>query len=189
MKITLLCMFVLIPKLCFANIEMLETTIEWLSSFNSENIEFGVDKSAIKFAGCKQITYSASFNRLITKSTSLEMGLGYAKGRHSWGVFNQRVSVKELSIIPRYKVTHDVSFGAGVILQTSTEFTSAQGIQLDLPKNSEWVLNARVNGMHSSHYWEVAIASQTWDGSQISSTIFDKKVTNNKLELHYKGYF
>ncbi|MEO9944501.1 MAG: hypothetical protein ABJD02_12145 [Paraglaciecola sp.] len=189
MKTVLFCIFVLTPKLCFANIEMLEPTIEWLSGFNSENIELGVDKSAIKFAGCNQVTYSASFNQALTKSASLEMSLGYAKGRHSWGVFNQRVSFKELSIIPRYQVNHDLSIGAGVTLQTSTEFKSAQGVQLDLPKNSEWLLNARMNGMHSSHYWEVAIASQTWDVSQTFSSIFDKKVTNSKLELQYKGYF
>ncbi|MFT2091769.1 hypothetical protein [Paraglaciecola sp. 2405UD69-4] len=189
MKTIMLCIFVLTPKLCFANIEMLEPTIEWLASFNSENIEFGVDKSAIKFAGCKQVTYSASINRPITKSTSLEMGVGYAKGRHSWGVFNQRVSVKELSVIPRYQFTHDVSLGLGVILQTPTEFTTAQGVQFDLPKNSEWLLNARIDGVHDSHYWEVALASQTWDGNQYFSSTLDKKVTNNKLELQYKGYF
>ncbi|MEP0355471.1 MAG: hypothetical protein ABJH06_19310 [Paraglaciecola sp.] len=189
MKTALFCIFVLTPKLCFANIEMLEPTIEWLSSFNSASIEFGVDKSAIEFVGCNQVTYSASLNQAITKSTSLEMGLGYAKGRHSWGVFNQRVSVKELSIIPRYQVTHDVSFGAGVILQTSTEFITAEGVQFDFPKNSEWLLNARMEGMLSTHYWEVALASQTWDGEQTFSSVFDKKFTNNKVELQYKGYF
>ena len=189
MKIILICISLLLPNLCAAKTDVLESAFNWLQNLSPKNIEFNVEKSTIKFNGCKQTEYSAVINQPLTNSTVLEMGLGYSKGQHSWGVFNQKISVKQFSFVPRYQLKHNMSVGMGVVIQSSSEFRSTQGLQFELPKNSEWLVNTRMQGLQSDHYWEVSIASQTWSGSQNVTTIFEKNVSNNKINLQYAGYF
>ena len=119
----------------------------------------------------------------------LEMGLGYAKGTHSWGVFNQKISVKEFSFIPRYQFGNDVSIGFGVIVQSQTEFKTNQGVEFNLPKNTEWLVNTRTDGFAKNHYLQWSASSQIWSASNDLGGLFENGATDNKVGLSYIGYF
>ena len=90
MKSILLATCLTVSSHCSANSDMLATTLNWMQTWAPQNIEFKVTKSAIKFSGCKQKEYLAVLNQPLTQKIVLEMGLGYAKGSHSWGMFNQK---------------------------------------------------------------------------------------------------
>ena len=141
-------------------------------------------KSAIKFNGCKKKEYLASLNQPINKNIMLEMGLGYAEDAHSWGAFNQKVSVKKFSFIPRYQFSHDVSIGFGVIAQSQTEFKTSQGFEFNLPENTEWLVNIRNN-----HYWQWAASRQKWSASHALGGLFEDGAASNNISLSYNGYF
>lgn len=189
MKSFLLATCLLMSSNCFANTDPLAATLNWLQTWAPQNIEFKVAKSAIKFNGCKQKEYLAALNQSLTENFVLEMGLGYAKGAHTWGVFKQKISVKEFSFIPRYQVSHDISIGFGVIAQSQTEFKTSQGFEFNLPKNTEWLVNTRTEGFTNNHYWEWTASSQKWRASNDLGGIFEDGTTNNKIGLSYNGYF
>jgi hypothetical protein len=111
------------------------------------------------------------------------------KATHSWGVYNQKISVKEFSFIPRYQFSHDVSIGFGVIAQSQTEFRTSQGVELNVSKNTEWFLNTRTDGFAHDHYWEWSASSQKWRTSNKFDGVFKNGATNNKIRLSYIGYF
>lgn len=189
MKSVLIIPFILMSSFCSASSDVLDNTFAWLQTLAPQNIEFKVAKSAIKFSGCKQKEYSALLHQPLTENFTLEMGLGYAKGRHSWGVFNQKISVKELSFIPRYQVGQNISLGMGLIAQSQTEFSTTQGAEFNLPKNTEWLINTRINGFVQNHYWEWTASSQKWQASDGFGELFENGATNNKIGLSYNGYF
>jgi hypothetical protein len=189
MRSILLATCLLVSSQCSANSDALAMTMSWLQAWTPQNIEFKVAKSAIKFSGCKQNKYLAAFNQPLTKNIVLEMGLGYAKGKHSWGVFSQKVSVKEFSFIPRYQLSHGVSIGLGLVAQSQTDFKTSQGIEFNLPKNTKWLMNTRTNGFANNHYWEWSASSQKWSASDDLDGLFENGATNNKIGLSYNGYF
>ena len=189
MRTVLLATFLMVSSHCCASSDALANTLNWLQTWAPQNIEFKVAKSAIKFSGCKQKEYLASFNQPVTKNIMLEMGLGYAKGAHSWGMFNQKVSVKEFSFIPRYQFSHDVSIGFGVIAQSQTEFKTSQGFEFNLPKNKEWMVNTRIAGFTNNHYWEWTVSIKKWSASSELGGLFENGATSIKIGLSYNGYF
>ena len=189
MKSVLLATCLFISSHCSVSSDTLVTTLSWLQTWAPQNLEFKMVKSAIKFSGCRQKEYLAALNQPLTEKIVLEMGLGYAKGSHSWGVFNQKVSVKEFSFIPRYQFSHDVSIGFGVIAQSQTEFTTSHGLEFNLPRNKEWLFNTRTNGFSNNHYWEWSASSQKWSASNDFGRLFENGATNNKIGLSYNGYF
>jgi hypothetical protein len=134
MRTVLLVTFLLVSSHCSASTDVMANTLSWLQTWAPQNVEFKVVKSAIKFRGCKQKEYLAALNQPLTEDIVLEMGLGYAKGAHSWGVFNQKISVKEFYFVPRYQLSHDISIGFGVIAQSQTEFRTSQGLSSTYPK-------------------------------------------------------
>jgi hypothetical protein len=143
MKAVLIATFLMVSSHCCASSDALANTLNWLQTLAPQNLEFKMTTSAIKFNGCKQKEYLASLNQPITKNITLEMGLGYAKGAHSWGIFNQNVSVKEFFFIPRYQFSHDVSIGFGVIAQSQTEFKTTKGLSTIYQKiPSGWLIHA-----------------------------------------------
>jgi hypothetical protein len=174
---------------CSASSDALATTLGWLQTWVPQNVEFKMLKSAIKFNGCKQKEYVAAYNQPFTDNVLLEMSLGYAKGTHSWGVFNQKISVKEFSFIPRYQYSHDISIGFGMITQSQTEFKTSQGFEFNLPKNTEWLVNTRTDGFADNHYWEWTASSQKWSASTDLGGLFENGATDNKIGLSYNGYF
>jgi hypothetical protein len=189
MKAVLSAICLLVSNHCSASLDTLATTLSWLQTWAPQNVEFKMVKSAIKFSGCKQKEYLAALNQPLTKNIVLEMGLGYDKGAHSWGVFNQKISVKEFFFIPRYQFSHDVSIGFGVIAQSQTEFKTSQGFEFNLPRNFEWLVNTRTDGFANNHYWEWTVSSQQWSASNDLGGLFENGATNNKIGLSYNGYF
>ncbi|MEP1448082.1 MAG: hypothetical protein ABJK37_18410 [Paraglaciecola sp.] len=189
MKSVLVAALLLLSSHCYASSDVLATTLTWLKTWSPKNIEFKTAKSAIKFNGCRQKEYLAAFNQPLTESLTLEMAVGYAKGKHSWGVFSQKVSVKEFTFVPRYHVNERVSIGFGVIAQSQTEFKTSQGIELNLPKNTEWLFSTRTNGFANNHYLEWSISSQKWQASNDFGGLFENRTTNHKVVLSYNGYF
>lgn len=189
MKAVLVVTSLLLFSHCAVASKVLEPAFKWLQSYAPQGIEFKVEKSAIRFNGCKQKEYFALFNQPLSEKFVVELGLGYAKGRHSMGVFNQRISVKEFSLVPRYQLNHQVSIGFGMVAQSETEFRTTQGLEFNLPKNKEWMLNARKKGFARDHYWELAVSNQTWDATDEFGLLFDNGLTDNKLALSYSGFF
>jgi hypothetical protein len=189
MKSFLLTIFLMVSSHSSASTDVLANTLNWLQTLTPQNLEFKVAKSAIKFSGCKQKEYLAALNQPLTENIVLEMGVGYAKGRHSWGVFNQKISVKEFFFIPRYQFRHDINIGFGVITKSKNYFKTIQGIEFKLPKNTEWLVNTRTDGFAKSHYLEWSVSSQKWSASNDLGGLFEKGVTNNKIGLSYNGYF
>ena len=189
MRIVLLVTFLMVSSHCFANSDALANTLNWMQTWAPQNLEFKMTKSAIKFKGCKQKDYFASLNQPITKNIMLEMGLGYAEGAHSWGAFNQKVSVKEFSFIPRYQFSHDVSIGFGVIAQSQTEFKTSQGFEFNLPENTEWLVNTRIDGFANNHYWQWTASRQKWSASDALGGLFEDGAASNYISLSYNGYF
>jgi len=189
MRTVLLVTFLMVSSHCSASSDLLATTFSWLQTWAPQNVEFKVAKSAIKFSGCKQKEYLAALNQPLTKDIVLEMGLGYAKGAHSWGVFKQKISVKEFFFIPRYQFSQDVSIGLGIITQSQTEFKTSQGFEFNLPKNIEWLVNTRTDGFANNHYWEWTASSQKWNASSELGGLFENGMTNNKIGISYNGYF
>ncbi|WP_339723535.1 hypothetical protein [uncultured Paraglaciecola sp.] len=189
MKSVLLATCLLVSSHCCASSDALATTLNWLKTWTPQNIEFTVAKSSIKFRGCKQKEYLAAFHQPLTENIVVEMAVGYAKGRHSWGVFSQKISVVEFAFVPRYQFNHSVSIGFGLVAQSQTEFKTTQGTEFNLPKNTEWLLNTRINGFANNHYWEWSASSQKWSASDDSGRLFENGATNNKIGLSYNGYF
>lgn len=189
MKASLLATFLLVPTHCYASSDTLAITLSWLQTWAPQNVEFKMVKSAIKFSGCKQKEYFATLNQPLNEKIVLEMGLGYAKGAHSWGVFKQKISVKKFFFIPRYQFNHDINIGIGVIAQSQTEFKTSQGFEFNLPKNTEWLVNTRTDGFRDNHYWEWTASSQKWRTSNDLGGLFKNGATNNKIGLSYNGYF
>jgi hypothetical protein len=189
MKSVLLAAFLMLSSHCSASSDVLATTLKWLQIWTPQNVEFTMVKSAIKFSGCKQKEYLAALNQPLTENIMLEMGLGYAKGTHSWGVFNQKISVKEFSFIPRYQLGDNISIGFGVIAQSQTEFKTNQGVEFNLPKNTEWLVNTRTDGFAKNHYLEWSASSQKWSASNDLGGLFKNGATDNKVGLNYIGYF
>ncbi|MGS2721450.1 hypothetical protein [Paraglaciecola aestuariivivens] len=189
MKYFICLIFLTLSQFSWASQDVIENTLGWFQSLAPQNIEFKVEKSAIKFSGCKQKEYFALFNQPISNKMVLEMGLGYAKGKHTFGAYNQKVSVKQLSFIPRYQVSHAISFGIGLIAQSKTEFKNTQGVEFDLPENTQWVMNTRIQGFAKTHYWEWTASSQKWRASRDLSGTFARSATDNKIGFSYNGYF
>ncbi|MBU3002176.1 hypothetical protein [Paraglaciecola arctica] len=189
MKSILVTTSILISSHSYASSDVLATTLNWLKTWSPQNIEFTMLKSAIKFNGCRQKEYLAAFNQPLTDNITLEMAVGYAKGKHSWGVFSQKISVKEFTFVPRFHLTQNVSIGFGVIAQSQTEFKTSQGIELNLPKNTEWLFSTRTNGFAYNHYLEWSLSSQKWRASNDFGGLFENGTTNHKVVLSYNGYF
>lgn len=189
MKSILYATALLISTQCSANTDAIAATVTWLQSWAPQTIQLTVQESVINFSGCKQKEYLAAFTQPLSKNVVLEMGLGYAKGVHSWGSYNQKVSLKKFTFIPRYQVSQDISIGFGVKAQSQTEFKTSQGFEFNLPKNTEWLVNTRTYGFATKHYWEWTASSQKWSRSNDLNGIFESGATNNMIGLSYNGYF
>jgi hypothetical protein len=94
MKSVLLATFLMVSSHCSASSDALAITLSWLQTWAPQNVEFKMVKSAIKFSGCKQKEYLAALNQPLTENILLEMGLGYAKGAHSWGCLIKKSPLK-----------------------------------------------------------------------------------------------
>lgn len=189
MKIVLLLVSVVFSSQCLAGSERLEYAKEWLANWLPETMEFNVDSFGVKFQGCKQKEYQLKLRQPITSDFSIETAASYAKARLSWGVFSQKLTMQEISIIPRYHVSHNWSLGFGVISQSAAEFKSTVGVEVDLPSNTEWLLSARTQGFANKHTWELSVSTQKWEATRSKGTWYETGSANSKINLLYIGYF
>jgi hypothetical protein len=189
MKYVILLSCLLLTSTCFAGSERLAFAKGWLASWAPEHLELNVASSGLKFNGCKQKEYQLHLSQPVGDSFEIESVVSYAKAKLSWGVFSQKISVREFSLIPRYYLSHNLSLGIGVVAQSAVEFKSALGLQFDLPANTEWLLSARTKGFAAKHFWELSVSSQKWDATRSSGNWYETGSANSKVSLMYNGYF
>lgn len=189
MKYILMLICILLASDAVAGSNRLDFAKSWLSSWAPESFELTVASSELKFKGCKQKEYQLNLHHPITKNMLIESTIAYAKGKLSWGVFSQKTSFQEFSIISRYKLVHDLSVGFGVVAQSAVDFKSAIGVQIDLPQNTEWLLSARTEGPVGTSSWELSLSRQKWQASSQTGTWYETGSANSKINLMYVGYF
>jgi hypothetical protein len=163
--------------------------MEWIEASLPEETLFGYESTGLGFQGCKQREYEIRLSQPLSEHFMLDTSIGYAKGKLQWGVFSQRVSMYEMSVVPRYAVSERLSFGLGLVAQSEVMFKTTQGLAFDLPRNKEWLASARIQGLAAKHYWELKVSSQKWQATDISGTWFERGVANNKINLEYVGAF
>jgi hypothetical protein len=188
-KRLLISFFVLASFSCFAENSLVRSSVQWIADVLPDDTSFDLASAGLGFKGCKQRDYQMRISQPLTASFSMDTSLGYSKGKLQWGVFSQKVSVYEVSIVPRYQVSERLSFGLGVIAQSEVKFTTSQGLAFDLPRNTEWLASSRIQGSAPGHYWEVMVSSQKWQTSQNAGSWFERGTANNKLTLLYNGSF
>jgi hypothetical protein len=181
--------FVFASFSCVAENSLMKTSVQWIVDALPEDTSFNLASEGLGFKGCKHSDYQMRISQPLTESLSFDTSVGYSKGKLQWGVFSQKVSVYEVSIVPRYQVSERLSFGLGVIAQSEVKFTTTQGLAFDLPSNTEWLASSRIQGSALGHYWELMLSSQKWQASQNSGTWFERGAANNKFTLLYNGSF
>jgi hypothetical protein len=174
---------------CLAEDSIWQTSLSWIADTLPAETNFDYDSTAIKFQGCKQRSYAMHLNQPINTHFSVDVGLGYNKGELQWGVFSQKVSMTEWSMMPRYALSEKISVGLGVVSQSSVNFKSTQGQAFDLPNNREWLANTRVFTDTAGHFWDITVSSQKWQASNATGTWFERGEANNKVSLSYTGFF
>ncbi|MGJ8682489.1 hypothetical protein [Paraglaciecola sp.] len=189
MKCLLVLSCLLLSSSCFAGTERLAFAKSWLTSWMPAQFDLNVASSGVKFNGCKQKEYQLQYSQPFGENFVIESSVSYAKAKLSWGVFSQKLAVKEIAFIPRYHLSHKFSLGIGVITQSATEFKSVLGLQFDLPANTELLLSARTQGFAAKHSWEFSVSSQKWDATRASGTWYETGAANSKVSLEYNGYF
>ncbi|MCF2948784.1 hypothetical protein L0668_11750 [Paraglaciecola aquimarina] len=189
MKCLILLSCLLLSSPCLAGSERLALAKNWLATWMPEHFDLDVASSGVKFNGCKQKEYQLQFSQPVGDNFVIESVVSYAKAKLSWGVFSQKLSVKELVFVPRYKLSHNLSLGFGVITQSATEFKSVLGLQFDLPANTEWLVSARAEGFATKHSWELSLSSQKWDVIRNTGTWYETGAANSKISLEYNGFF
>ena len=189
MKNLLLLLCTVFSVNCVAETTWIENSVEWLTEALPEETLFNFDSEGLGFQGCKQREYQMRLSQPLSEHFMLDSAIGYAKGKLQWGVFSQKVSMYEWSLVPRYQLSERVSFGVGFVSQSEVSFRTTQGIAFDLPRNTEWLAVSRFQGLAEDHYWELKISSQKWQASADSGTWFERGEADNKINLSYSGYF
>lgn len=185
-----LCLFMtLIGTTCHAQDNFVKNSVNWLKSNLPEATKLEFNKSRIKFNGCKHREYELLLTQPFSENFSFEGGLTYAKGQLSWGINNQRISLKRYSLMPRYKVNHYMSLSAGMVLQSAPEFKSSQGVAFDLPKSRIYMVASRFKGVREDHHVDVELSSHRWDSTGELGSLFDNGFIDNKVNVSYSAYF
>lgn len=185
-------LLVILPLLslhCRASEDFWSTGVSWLKQALPEHTELEFNKEKVTFKGCRQRDYQLQLTQYFKNDFFIETSLGYASGKLNWGAYNQKISVKEWSLVPRYQLSERVNFGFGIVMQTAPEFKTSQGVDLELPKNMTWVLSSRIQGLTKQHYMELSVTSQRWQSSNASGTWFEQGRADNKLNISYQAFF
>lgn len=174
---------------CLAENSLLTRSVKWVVDALPEDTMFDVASDGLKFSGCKHRDYQMRITQPINPQFSIETSLGYSKGQLQWGVFSQKVSVYELSLVPRYQVSERLSLGFGMVSQSDVKFKTTQGLEFDLPSSQEWLASSRIHGIEEGHYWELMVSSKKWQTNQSYGSWFERGLADNKLTLSYNGSF
>lgn len=185
-----LCLFMtLIGTTCQAQDNFVAQSVNWLKSSLPDTTKVEFNKSRIKFNGCKHREYELLLSQPFTDKFSFEGGLTYAKGQLSWGINNQRISLKRYSVMPRYKVSHRMSISAGMVIQSAPEFKSSQGVALELPKSRIYMITSRFKGVRDDHHIDLELSSHRWESTGEQGSLFNSGLVDNKLNVSYSAFF
>lgn len=185
----LLILLCLLSFHCSANDNFWSQSVDWLKDSLPDSAQLQFNKASIKFKGCKQKDYQLQLTQNINSNLYLETSVGYAYGKLNWGAHSQKVSVKEWSIVPRYQLNEKIDVGFGMVAQSAPEFKTSHGAQIDLPKNSTWLVSTRFKSLSDKHYVEVAVSSQQWQASSETGNWFARGLADNKLNVSYRAVF
>ena len=172
-----------------ADKRFLEASADWLSQNLPEDLNVAFESSGVKFQGCKQREYQINLNQPLTERWLINSSLVYAKGKLNWGVFSQKVSMFEWSVVPEFKISDTLSIGIGRVTRSQVTFKSTQGNVFELPQNAEWLITSRIQAHSPEHYWQVSLSSQKWDSSNDAGTWFERGLADNQIKLSYQGAF
>lgn len=185
-----ICLLVaLISGSCNAKDNFLATSFDWLKSTLPDSTHLEFNKSKIKFDGCKHREYNLSLVQPVSENFSIESGVSYAKGKLSWGIHSQRISLRQYSFLPRFKFNNKISLSAGVIIQSAPEFKTSQGMEFELPKSKKFLISSRFKGLRDDHEIDIELSSHRWEATGETNSWFDRGLADNKLNISYAAYF
>lgn len=174
---------------CKAQDNYVSTSVNWLKSSLPETMKLDFNKSRIKFNGCKHREYELNLVQPVTEDFAIEGGVSYAKGQLNWGVNKQQISVKRVNLTPRYNLSELVSISAGVVLQSSPEFKTSQGVELILPKSKIFTLTTRILDVRKDNQVEVALSRHRWQPTGEFGSLFANGLVDNKIGISYSALF
>ena len=113
---------------------LLREGVNWLKGSLPEGTEVTFNKSRLKFDGCKHREYELAINQPVSENFSVEALVTHAKGQLVWGTYQQSVSVKKYSFIPRYQVSETVSLGRAWCIRVHLSLKPHKGLILTCQK-------------------------------------------------------
>jgi hypothetical protein len=125
----------------------------------------------------------------LSNSFKIETTMGYTKGQLTLGGYEQKITMAQWSIIPRFQFSEELSLGGGVIFQSVADFSGVQGEQFTLPKSHALTFNARIEGLGDKHSVELALTSKSWQATNAGGNWFERGERDTALTLSYQGYF
>lgn len=161
---------------------------EWLDDSAGQDLQFSFEKRKIQFQGCKQKAYDLVITQRFAETFSLDMSLGYAKGRNSFGVFSQTVLVKEYQIIPRWHF-EQFALGIGMKVQSSHELRSSHGPEFKLPLQETFAVEADLPAFSESHHLRLTLSHEQWKSDDIAFSNAGYSAENNQLTVEYSIAF
>ena len=182
-------LFIFVCSNVCAKDALLREGVNWLKGSLPEGTEVTFNKSRLKFDGCKHREYELAINQPFSENFSVEALVTHAKGQLVWGTYQQSVSVKKYSFIPRYQVSENVSLGAGMVYQSSPEFKTSQGFDINLPKSQMFLVSSRFQGLRNNHHIELEFSSTKYSATDTAGNWFERGAADNKFTVSYEASF
>ncbi|WP_100657979.1 hypothetical protein [Alteromonas flava] len=155
----------------------------WLDTVVGEELEFSFEKRKIQFRGCKQKAYDLVITRQFGDDFSVDMSLGYAKGRNSFGVYSHTVLVKEFELMPRWQLG-EFTIGLGLKKQSSHSLRSSHAASIQLPLRQAWAFELDLPTFNKAHAFRMKLEHEKWQHVDSIATI-NNAASNNAIALEY----
>lgn len=160
----------------------------WLKGNVGEHLQISFNKQKIQFEGCKLKAYDLLFTKPVGDHLSLDMSLGYATGRNSWGIFSQTVMVKSYQITPRWHFKH-FSLGLGLSIQQAHQLKTSHGPEINLPLQKQWSIEADLPTLADNHSTRISLIRQEWEANNLAFSTTNYKAQNTALMVNYSVVF
>lgn len=160
----------------------------WFSNSVGEHIDVSFNKQKIQFDGCKLKAYDLLITRAFGEHLSLDMSLGYATGRNSWGIFSQTVMVKNYQITPRWHFDQ-VSIGIGISIQQSHQLKTSHGPEINLPLQKQWSIEADLPALADNHHMRLSLVRQQWQANNLAFSSTNYTAQNTGFSVNYSVVF
>lgn len=179
----------LVYSVCQAQENYVADSVSWLKSSVPDSFKIAFSNSRIKFNGCKHREFELNFSQAFSQELTLEGGISYAKGQLNWGVNSQKISLQRYSFLPRYHFSRLTSVSAGLVLQSSPQFKTSQGVELVLPKSKIFTLAARFLDVRQDNQIDVQLTSHHWQPTGEFGSLFANGLVDNKIAVSYSALF